>query len=332
MTKTILEVLEENNIPVTKRGERWVARCPLHEGDRNPSFTIYPDLSWYCFGCQKGGDLVNYLQYMGVPWERAIEYAGVERRSKPVKRVIKVQNVMQIYPYLYDVAEQYHQFLLLTPGALNYLRGRGLTDETIREYKIGYTDGGIIDPQTAYDYGLARDSGVISEDSKTHNYWESLSHRITIPNLHGDLCDFLMGRTVGKDKVKYLGLRIPKPIYGLESAMKSRVLYLVEGHFDWLILKQWGYPAICTGGTSVPPYNLIPLKSRHVVIVPDNDKEGLKAAKNLHEKLPDSRILEYSDLEVKDVGELGVMGNGKELFDQKVLEQVKWEPNTSMIA
>lgn len=330
MSKNLLEILSENDIQVRKKGDKWVAHCPLHEGDRTPSFTVYPDLSFFCFGCRKGGDAVNFLTlYKGMPWELALEYAGIEsRRQKPIKRVIKVQNVMQIYPYLYDVADLYHKFLRQTPGAVQYLKGRGLTDETIDKYKIGYTDGALVNPATAFDYGLARDSNVISED-KDHNYWETMSHRITIPNLHsGNLCDFIMGRTVTKSSVKYLGLRIPKPIYGLIEAAHSPVMFLVEGHFDWLILKQWGVPAITGGGTNIPPYNLIPLKNKLVVIIPDNDEEGMKAAVSLQSRLPTSILLDYTVLGVKDVGELGAQPDGREKFFEVVNNQ-KWVHNLS---
>lgn len=327
MSRNLLQILEENDIKVIPKGERWVASCPFHAGDRNPSFTIYPDLSYYCFGCKAWGDAVKFLvDYKGESEEAARAYAGIEQvRRKPVKRVIKVQNVMQIYPYLYDVAEQYHKFLLSNPGAYHYLESRGLTEETIKTYKIGFTDGGLIDPQTAYDYGLARDSGIISED-KEHNYWETLSQRITIPNIfQNNLCDYIVGRTVTKSNVKYLGLRIPKPLFGLvDCAPSSPVLFLVEGQFDWLILRQWGYPAVCSGGTNIPTYNLIPLKSRHIVIVPDNDDAGMKAARSLHDRLPNSQILDYSKWGAKDIGELALMPDGRYKFESEVRNQGSW--------
>ena len=330
MSKNLIEILEENDIRLIPRGERWVATCPFHEGDHSPSFTVYPEMSYFCFGCRAWGDAIKFLMdFKGMPYERALEYAGIEGRKRRVKRVIKVVRTTYIYPYLREVAETYHQFLLKTPGAVSYLHYRGLTDETISKYRIGFTDGGIIDPRTSHDYGLARESGVLSED-KDNNYWETLSHRITIPNLlQGDLCDFIMGRTVTKVTPKYLGLRIPKPLYGLQEAMESPVVFLVEGHFDWLILKQWGYPAIVSGGTNIPEYNLMALRARKVIIVPDNDEEGIKAALSIHEKLPDSQILGYGNLGVKDVGELGTQGNGQTLFDYTVMGQGSWIPNLS---
>jgi DNA primase len=326
MTKNLLEILEENNIRLTPRGERWVANCPFHEGDRDPSFTVYPDLTYYCFGCKVWGDAIKFLvDYKGMPEELALQYAGVEARAKrPRKRVIKLLHQMNTWKYLDGIADQYHQFLLKTPGALNYLYNRGLTDETIRKYRIGYTDGAVVDPQTVDEYRSAREANIITE-TDDNDWWETLSHRITIPNSpqHG-LTDFIMGRTVTKSKSKYLGLRIPKPIYGLSEIGSNNVLFLVEGHFDYLTLKQWGYPAILVGGTSIPEYNMIPLRSRFIVIVCDNDEEGIKSANKLHENLPDSEILDYSEWGTKDVSELATQENGQEKFHISVSRLDIW--------
>lgn len=330
MAKNLLEILEENDIKVIPRGERWVAHCPFHEGDSSPSFTIYPDLSYFCFGCKVWGDAIKFLvDYRGMPEELAMEYAGIERRAKPIKRVIKISRGVAVWTYLYEVAETYHQFLLKTPGAISYLHSRGITDETIARYKVGFTDGGVINPQTAYEFSLATESSVIME-SEDGGWWEHLSHRITIPSIPTDgYCDFIMGRTVTKSKAKYLGLRIPKPIYGLVEAKDSPVLFLVEGHFDWLVLKQWGYPAILAGGTNIPKWSLAALRSRKIIIVPDNDVEGMKAATSLYNQLPDGTILDYKDLGVKDVGELAVKKNGRDLFDYTVMGQSTWLQNLS---
>lgn len=325
MGKGLIEVLEENNIRLQKKsGDRWVAHCPFHEGDRSPSFTIYPNMTYFCFGCRAWGDAVKFLvDYKNIPVYQALEYVGEEARKRVVKRTIKVSNVSETYRYLYDVAELYHAFLKETPGAISYLRYRGLTDETIDSFKIGFTDGGVLNynNSTAYDYAIGRNIGLLDELGS-----EILGHRIIIPNILNShkLCDFMVGRTVTKDKLKYLGLRIPKPIYGLLDVADSHIVFIVEGQFDWLMLRQWGYPAIVVGGTHIQSYNLIALRSKKVVIVPDNDKVGLEAAQRIAEKLPQSIVLDYRDLESKDVSELGTQSQGMEALDQKIKEQVSW--------
>lgn len=320
MSKTLLEILKENNVEVFERGSRWVASCPFHEGDRNPSFTIYPTETYFCFGCRAWGDAIRFLvEYRGWPYSQAAEYVG--KISEPRKRsIIKVHKKSSMYTFLLNVSNAYHKFLMQNDGAVAYLKSRGLTTKTIKDFKMGYTDGAVLElDETSWPLALA--SGLIHKDGK-----ETLSHRITIPNLvDKENVDYIVGRTVNNDRTKYLGIKTPKPIYGLVDAWHSPVLLLVEGQFDWLILKQWGFPAISVGGANVTKFNLTILQQKLVVIVPDNDKVGRTFAKNLSEKLPKSMVLDYSSMGVKDIGEAGMAGDeAKEQFTKIIKEEVSW--------
>jgi DNA primase len=323
MGKGLLEVLAENNISLQKRsGGRWVAHCPFHEGDRSPSFTVYPNMTYFCFGCRAWGDAVKFLvDYKNMPVYMAMEYVGEEFRKRFDKKTIKIGNSTAAWSLLYQAAEEYHKFLRQTPGAVSYLHYRGLTDKTINKYRIGFSDGAVLTLSSVEDYKIATDVGLINEDG-----YEMLSHRITIPNIIQSMkaCDFIIGRTVTKEKMKYLGLRIPKPIYGLMDVADSPIVFIAEGQFDWLMLRQWGYPSIVIGGTHIQSYNLVALRSKKVVIVPDNDAVGLKAAIDITNKLTNSMILDYKSLDVKDIAELGTRENGMEMFDEIVKEQVSW--------
>ena len=329
MGKGLIEILQENNIGLQKRsGNRWVAHCPFHEGDRSPSFTVYPNMTYFCFGCRAWGDAVKFLvDYRNMPVYMAMEYVGEEARKRFEKKTIKVTNSAATWPLLYQAAEEYHKFLKQTPGAIAYLHYRGLTDETIEKYHIGFSDGAVLSFDTAEDYKIASDIGLIGEDG-----YEMLSHRIMIPNIIHSIkvCDFIIGRTVTKEKMKYLGLRIPKPIYGLMDVANSPIVFITEGQFDWLMLRQWGYPAIVVGGTHIQSYNLVALRSKKVVIIPDNDEVGLKAALDISNKLSNSLVLDYKVLDVKDVAELGTRGQGLEKFDQIIKEQVSWISDISL--
>jgi DNA primase len=203
---------------------------------------------------------------------------------------------------------------------MEYLRKRGLTDETIKRYMLGYTDGRVLSLRWAKEQEIAIEAGLINEKGG-----EMLSHRITIPNLIGsNECDFLIGRTVINDRLKYLGLRMPKPLFGFHEVRHSPILFIVEGQFDWLILRQWGYPAIVLGGTHLRKiYNHL-LVGKKLVVLPDQDAVGYKAAEELRSRFPDTYIIDYSSLGVHDIGELGVLENGEQLLKQKVLGQVGW--------
>lgn len=346
MSKRLTEVLIEQGIDLQPSSNgRWIAVCPFHEGDRDPSFTIYThNDSYYCFGCQAWGDPVKFLiDYKGMTSKEAQENVGIdyEQKKEEKLKVIKTRNTLLTWELLFRVSRAYHTHLLNTPGALNYLRGRGLSDDTIRSNVLGYTDGRVLRFEYAEDYKLAVEAGLLNRDG-----FEIMSHRITIPNINSwpkkTGADFIIGRTVINDKIKYLGTKLTKPIYGFAEYHKSPILFLAEGQFDWLLLKQWGYPTVVLSGSHLPRYHLMTLKEKMVIIVPDNDTIGLQTAQKLHNSLINSFILDYSILGYKDVGDLGAdkKETGKYLFEQALREQewyntlslkdhwMKWLPNS----
>lgn len=323
-SKTLVDILTENGIQLKRSsGERWLAHCPFHEGDRTPSFTVYPNDSYFCFACRAWGDSVKFLmEKNGMSYPQAREYVGEGYTIRRFPKVIKKKDTKgKLWPFLHKVAYQYYFNLLQTPGALSYLDGRGLTRETISKNLLGYTDGAVLALDTEDEMALAVKFDVIND-----KHYEKMSHRITIPNLPEEgTCDFMIGRTVTHHTIKYLGLSLPKPIYGLNHVWRSPILFHTEGYIDWLILQQWGYPAVTTGGTHVRGVNADVLRERYVVIIPDNDDEGQKAGNALQEQLGErSMVLDYQHLKVKDVGELGPVREAENVFAQTVKEQVAW--------
>lgn len=323
MAKTLHEVLIEQGIELVPSGNgRWVAVCPFHKGDRNPSFTIYThNNTYYCFGCNIWGDAIKFLcDFKNLSFKEAQEYVGITSElKKEGAKVIKTKSTLKTWEFLDKVAQTYHSNLLQTNGALTYLRGRGLSDSTIHNYNIGYTDGRQLTLNNSVDIEIAQECGLVNQ----HGY-ETLSHRITIPNYCGfGHVDFIIGRTVTNDKIKYLGLKMPKPLYGFTINAKSPILFMAEGQFDWLILQQWGFPSIVMSGSHLPKYHIISLIDKMIIIVPDNDDTGLITAQKLNESLTNSVILDYSKFGVKDIGELGADPNGKMLL-MELLEEQEW--------
>lgn len=329
--KTLLDVLKDENIAVSdSSGGRMVANCPFHTGDETPSFTIYPNDSYYCFGCEAWGDALKFLiEYKHYTFQQAVEIVGVEYKSRvsDKPKVIKVKNTQDTYSFLYDVVEQYHQYLMQMPGAIRYLESRGLTMETIKKFKLGYTDGRVLKINWSWERRLAVESGLLTKDN-----YELLSHRITIPNLTEiGQCDFIVGRTVTSDKVRYLGIKVPKPLHGFYAVRHSPIIFLAEGQFDWLTLSQWGYPAAVLGGTHLSRNNFSLLRDKKIIIVPDYDDSGvgLQAAKKLQESFGENAVLlDYSEARTShgkfDISLLGESPGGKFLFDTIVKEQCPW--------
>lgn len=294
MAKTLVEVLTESGVDLLQSGDRYKAYCPFHE-DSTPSFTVYPNDTYYCFGigCNVWGDSVKFLvEYKGLSTREAMDYVGIENYVTPKAekaKVIKVKNTVQTWGFLWDVSVNYHKYLREIPGPMHYLLGRGLTEATIDKYMLGYTDGKVLNLKFAWERNLADETGLMNR-----NGYEMMSHRITVPNLIGAKeADFIMGRTVVNDSIKYLGARMPKPLIGFHEVRKSPIIFMVEGQFDWLILRQWGFPAICVSGNHLKPYIRLPLEGKVVAYVPDieDSGEGMKAGKAI----------------VADFGEKGVL-------------------------
>lgn len=338
MARTLLEILIESNIEIFPSSSgRSKGRCPFHEGDNDPSFTVYPNETYYCFGCHEWGDSVKFLvEYKGLTAKEALEYVGLDYKQPKAEKtkVIKVKNTVQTWEFVHKVATEYQNYLERLPGARNYLLGRGLTEETIKRYKIGYTDGKVLNLMFAYERQLAQEVGLMTKES-----YETMGHRITIPNIIQDgRCDFLMGRTIINDNVKYLGTRMPKPLIGFHEIRKSPVIFMVEGQFDWLTLRQWGYPAICLSGTAMKPYIRLPLMGKDVIMVPDIDDEGhgMREGKKLVEPFGNQGfILDISELRQEpgklDINKLAEQPDGETKFKQLLLRSLPWITSLSPI-
>lgn len=330
MVKTLIEILTENGFELTESGERQVTRCMFHEGDREASFTVYPNDTYFCFACEAWGDAVKFLvDYKGWIFKQATDYVGadyvVHKADKP--QVIKVKNTLKSYSFLYDVSLQYHDFLMATPGAIRYIESRGITRETIEKFKLGYTDGHVLKINWAWEQEMALEMGLINK-----NGFELFAHRITIPNFtEAGLADFLMGRTVTNDKIKYLGARMPKPIHGFYGVRSSPVIFLAEGQFDWLTLRQWDFPAAVISGSHLSKPNLALLRTKKVVIVPDYDdqNQGMNAAKKIQAQLGENCfILDYSELKTEpgklDISMLAEDPYGQMKFIDVVERKLPW--------
>lgn len=320
MGKSLVEILQENDVPIKQSGnERWVAKCPFHEGDDHPSFTVYPDGKYFCFGCRAWGDAVKFLtDYLGWDAKKAMDYVGVTPRlTRPKSTVIKIVDTRLTYETITTAVNQYHGYLMQQPGALLYLQKRGLDIATIQKYKLGYTDGGVLKLPAVESHRAAVEMGLLND-----NGYEFLSHRITIPNpIEAGQYDYIIGRTVINDKIKYLGIRTPKPVHGFFEVRHSPVLFVVESQFDWLMLRQWGLPAVAVSGTNLARSNAALLSTKRLVVIPHHDEAGEKAAK-AWAKLSDAVILDY-DSTVNDFNEYATVHSLPE-FELLIRSQVPW--------
>jgi len=324
MAKNLTDVLVDNGFTPEERGGKRVIVCPFHQGDNDPSFTIYPNETYYCFGCKAWGDAVKFLiEFKGLTRDEAFEYVGIDYKvpNSDKKKIIKLRNTIDAWKLLGQATKLYHENLFQTQGALDYLYSRGLSDETIRKFKLGYTDGYVLNLKYAEDYKLGVEIGLVNKSG-----YEMLSHRITIPNLldHNEV-DFISGRTVINDKIRYLNTRGSKPVQGFFEVRHSPVILLVEGQMDWLILRQWGYPAVVMAGSHMTKVNQYLLENKALIIVPDNDEVGRKMAEETKNRFKNVTVLDYEAFGTKDIGEMAqTVDNARFIFRELVKEQAAW--------
>lgn len=180
-------------------------------------------------------------------------------------------------------------------AAMRYLKGRGLTEKTISEFRLFVINNYFeVNMHMKKEFGLKRlqQAGLfnIKEDGSGNLIFAS--HRIVIPYLHNGKAVYLRGRYFDKDcnyktdGNKYLGLRndglgvnTPKRFFNKDIIKKTlpfEDIYLVEGEFDAMVLHQSGFNAIGVPGASNLPgtKSLLKLKYRKVIICPDNDEAG----------------------------------------------------------
>ena len=138
-------------VPLTQRGNNWWGCCPFHN-EKTPSFSVSQDNNlFYCFGCHKGGNVVTFIREMEkLDFFEAVELlakkAGITlnyEESTDFKRDDSSYKLKEAYMELYTrVSTSFHYMLMETEAgkfALDYIRSRGLTTETIEKFKLGYS-------------------------------------------------------------------------------------------------------------------------------------------------------------------------------------------------
>jgi DNA primase len=165
---------------------------------------------------------------------------------------------------------------------------------------------------------------------------EFLAGRIVVPELRSGRPVWLIGRvldeTPADDVVAHLGLPGPKPLLGLdlEKTRRSPTVIVVEGSFDYLTLRMWGYPVVATLGTHLRADLVDALHAfDRQILVLDNDDAGLEATLLLQQQLGDSAIPVALPDGVKDPSQLATQPDGREQFAAALLQAVGQLPNHS---
>jgi DNA primase len=319
-------VISDYGIELRPSGRALVGRCPFHIDGGRPNLHVYPDgRSWFCYRCRIGGDVITFIRRMeGLGFREAVSRLCGNWGSSPsvTVRPIRLRKPRRSPVNAWGRDEQacvaaavelYHNRLLTEPAGLRYLEERAITNSIIDDCRLGYAGGAELSAYLRWrrlPAGAARRVGLLGRGGR-----ETMAGRIVVPEIRAGQPIWLVGRTITRDVVpKYLGLPGRKPLLGWESASTGNQVCLVEGVFDYLVLRSWGYSVLALVGTHVRPVALDALKRfACVYLVLDTDDAGRKASCELAQVLG-SHATEVILPGVKDVADLALRPDGHAIF------------------
>lgn len=334
------DVVARYGIELRRQGQALVGRCPFHTDGGRPNFAAFTGTqSWFCFRCGVGGDVVKFVMLA----EDVGFLAAVEHLAGPTRGPLRVSPKQLSIPtpraragrdpeeleVLQAAVCLYHNNLLAEPRALEYLAGRGLDPAAIERCRLGYAPGEQLSAYLRWHrlpIGPALRVGLLTRGGA-----EFLAGRIVVPDLSGGRPVWLIGRRLDDnltdDAPAHLGLPGAKPLLGLADARTSPTVIIVEGSFDYLTVKMWGYPVVATLGTHVRSDLIEALRGfQRQYLVLDNDDAGLEAALMLQRELGSTAIPVALPDGIKDPSQLATRLDGRELFAAALLQAVGQTP------
>ncbi len=343
LDRTDLGELIGSRIALKRSGASLTARCPFHD-EKTPSFNVRPDKGFYhCFGCGAHGDAISFVrEFEGLEFTAAVEElarrAGLEvPYDKAVSQQIRQNKTLT--DALGFATEFFRQRLAGPEGELarNYLKARGLSQDIIDLYQLGFAPGTGNALLQAADDDLRKtliETGTIG--NRDGRQWDFFRNRVMFPirNSRGRTVAF-GGRTLGDDKAKYINspesdaFHKSREIYGLFEARQALKqidkLLVVEGYMDVIALAQAGiHYAVAAMGTATNQESLTTLlkQSRHLVFCFDGDTAGYRAAdramENALELLQDGIHLQFLMLPEGEDPDSLVRQEGGKAFEERI--------------
>lgn len=302
----IVDVIRDY-IPLKPAGVNFRALCPFHH-EKSPSFVVSPEKQiWHCFGCQKGGDIFSFVMEMdGLSFVDALRAlapkAGVVLKKQNPELTSQKNRILDVVEFSKNY---YHKILLENPqaeAARKYLAERGLADETIEEWQIGYSPDSWDDLISALIKKGFRENeifqaGMSVKKEGTGKFYNRFRGRIMFPinDVNGNTVGFSARVSPEKEANEKLGKYINSPqtmiydkskiLFGLDKAKqeikKKNYAIIMEGQMDVITAHQNGYKnAVASSGTALTAEQVLLLKrySENIALAFDMDKAGEMAA------------------------------------------------------
>ncbi len=349
LARTDIIDLVSSRIKLKKQGKNYQACCPFHN-EKTPSFTVSEEKQFYhCFGCGAHGNAIDFLMNydrlefvesieelatlhgLDIPYETGVGFSQIERHQRQ-----RLYQLMQQISDIYSTSLQQPA----AENARNYLITRGLSNDVLLKFSIGYAFPGwdnllkrfnqsLTDQETLHEAGMlvTRDNGYV---------YDRFRDRIMFPihDKRGRVIGF-GGRVIGNDTPKYLNspeteiFHKGRQLYGLYQVLRNenepKKILIVEGYMDVVALAQFHINyAVASLGTSTTAEH-IQLIFRHtdnVICCYDGDNAGREAAwRTLETALPyltDGRQIQFMFLPENDDPDTLVRKEGKQGFEQRI--------------
>lgn len=333
-----IENLVAEYVVLKRIGKSLKGLCPFHS-EKTPSFIVSPDKGIaYCFGCQKGGDIFRFLMEVeNIDFSEALkilsEKTGVVLEKESSKNFVH-KGEKDILLEIHEQATVFFEQELWSErgmAALDYLRGRGLTEQTIRQFRLGLAPDSFeathqLLLKKGYKHAQILQAGLaLAKDTSMVHIYDRFRGRITFPVTDG------LGRVVGFGGRALSSEQQPKYLNSPETPIyqKNQLLYgfhqskptikvnkqavVVEGYMDYLMAWQDGVKnVVAVNGTALTKRHLTQLKPyiEELVLSFDMDRAGQEAARRSFELTQDFEFI------VKVM----ILPSGKDIADF-VLEQ-----------
>lgn len=336
-------------ISLKHKGNSYSACCPFHH-EKTPSFHVSKDKQMYhCFGCGVGGNVYTFImEYENFSFPEAVKLladrSGMtlpETEMSPEQK--SRENYKTVLKEMNKTAAAYFHYLLTKTErgkkALEYLTGRGLTEETIRNFAMGYSDVYENDlykylKSKGYTDAQMKDSGLIEINEgkgATDKFW----NRVMVPilDINGKVIAF-GGRVMGDGLPKYINTKETAVfdkshnLFAMNIARRSkrRGIIICEGYMDVISMHQAGFDnAVASLGTAftIGQANIIKRYADEVYLAYDSDGAGtnatLKAIGILREIGLTSRVISMKPY--KDPDEF-IRALGKEAYEERINQAV----------
>lgn len=334
----IVDIISEN-VRLKKSGRNYVGLCPFHN-DKSPSLSVSQDKQIYkCFSCGEAGNVITFImKYKKLTFYEASKYladkAGIPLELGNAKESQITKKKELLYKVNTEAARYYFYNLQRTSFAKEYFLKRGIREEVIKRFGLGYAQDRWHDlimylKKKGFNENLLLEAGLILKSEKKGNTYDRFRNRVMFPvfDVRGKVIGF-GGRVLDDSKPKYLNspetvvFHKGTNLYGLNFATKNKLeqdyIIIVEGYMDLISLHQHGITnTVASLGTALT-INQARLLKRYVnkvIISYDADVAGQTAT------LRGLEILRHAGLDVKvlkvpqgkDPDEF-VRNNGKDAF------------------